>query len=146
VFSSIWSEYKAQLGCNRSAAQEGTITTEVFQGGYLAWVKSEDLIYVIKNDGSWSVHPNGWTSGEETLPCEAARSNGYPTMGFGKLWCNDVTVNSSLGTPLYKEEPDNYAEQQIFESGQIFRTFVHSGVGKTLVLFVLLNDGTGRVI
>ena len=138
-FSSIWQEYKTQLGCNRSIVQIGSITVEAFQGGYLVWIKAEDRIYAIQNNGDWSVYPNSWVQGENSLPCERASSIGYPAMGFGKLWCNDSTVNGSLGTPLDKEKPDDNAQRQIFENGQILRA--HNGI-----TFVLLNDGTGRVV
>ena len=134
AFGSVWREHTTQLGCNQGSVQTGPITIEAFQNGYLVWIKAEDRIYVIKHNGQWSVHANSWITGEDDLPCDAARSYGYPAMGFGKLWCNDSAINSSLGAPLDREQPDDNAQRQIFENGQIFRAYR----GKT---FVLVNNG-----
>jgi len=139
AFGSIGSAYTAQLGCSRSAVEYGPITIEAFQGGYLVWVQAEDRIYAIGNDGRWSSHPNSWQAGETSLPCSAAQAYGYPAMGFGKLWCNDSTVNRLLGAPLGPEEPEDNAQRQIFENGQIFRA--HGGE-----TFLLLRDGTGWIL
>lgn len=134
-FFSVWQQFSRQLGCNTSSASTDTITHQPFQGGFLVWIKSEDRIYALQYAAQqWETYPNTWTPGDESLPCEAARSYGYPAMGFGKLWCSNSTLNSVLGAPLGKEVPDDYAMRQIFELGQIFRV---QG-GKTFILF---NNG-----
>ncbi len=115
TFGSVSREYTAQLGCNQGSVQTGPITIEAFQNGYLVWIASE-----------------------EDLLCDAARAYGYPAMGFGKLWCTDATVNSSLGAPLDREQSDDNAQRQIFEKGQIFQAYQ----GKT---FVLVNNGNSWI-
>jgi hypothetical protein len=138
-FHTFGSEYLADLGCSLNDAEVGTITIEPFQGGYLAWIKADDLIYAIGDDGRWSAHPNSWQAGEASLPYSAAQTYGYPAMGFGKLWCSNVTINRMLGAPRGPEEPNDSAQRQLFENGQIFRV---QG-GRT---FILLHDGTGWIL
>lgn len=139
AFGSLGDEYVARVGCSRNAVEYGAITIEAFEGGYLVWIQAEDRIYAITNDGRWSTHPNSWQAGEASLPCSAAQTYGYPAMGFGKLWCSNATINRMLGAPRGPEEPNDSAQRQLFENGQIFRV---QG-GRT---FVLLYDGTRWIL
>lgn len=135
VFFSIWYENKEGLGCNTSDVITSPITYEPFENGYLVWNKLSDFIYVLPKGAHWSQHANNWTSNENPIPCNQAQQFGYPTMGFGKLWCDSEKVRTALRNPVSEELPNEFAQQQTFEGGFVFEIFG----GKKVILF---EDGT----
>ncbi len=134
-FASLWSNYSNRLGCSITDVITSAITSEEFQKGYFIWVKYSDKIYSLPNGGAWQQHNNPWTAAEDAYSCDRARQYGFPIMGFGKIWCNSFEIMQNLGDPVSSEKPNEYAQQQIFEGGFIFKIYG----GYTLVLF---DDGT----
>lgn len=135
LFQPVWLPLQTRLGCNVSGVERGsTITTEAFQNGFLVWFAATDQIYALRYNASWSAHANTWQPGEASFSCPDAESMGYPAMGFGKLWCNEVEIRNSLGAPLGKETPDGNAHRQYFEHGEIF--YANGRI------FVLFSDQT----
>ena len=139
AFQTIWVERQDELGCSRGPVQLTTVTVEAFEGGFLVWIKASDRIYVLRNGSSWSTYPNTWTSGEDDLPCDAARSYGYPAMGFGELWCTDHEVYESLGPPLNREIPRDGAKWQPFDNGETFQ----APAGE---IFIVYDDQTWEIV
>lgn len=130
TFLFTWQAYKQKLGCSISSVQQDTITIEKFERGYMAWVKSIDKIYVLPFNERWSRYENTWTPSEPVL-CVDAQQYGYPAMGFGKLWCTNPQVRTSLGNPLDKELPKEATQSQEFEKGLI----IEAAVDRVIIIF-----------
>lgn len=137
VFASVWSANRDRLLCATTPAILDTVTQQRFANGYLVWSKTTDSLYVLPFAGEWSEHPNEWTSADPVYSCAQAQALEQPTMGFGKLWCEDLDVRAALGDPVDSERPKEFAAQQFFLNGMIFE--IEHG---TVILFA---DGTWEI-
>ena len=106
------------------AAQGPKVVTsaagESFENGQMFWIEVLDQIIIAGNDGqSWFTVEDTWSEAWDEILCEEARAIGYPVRGFGRIWCTDALVQSTLGAPTAAEI--NYADSRLqeFEQGSI---------------------------
>ncbi len=86
-FRTLWQQQRARLGCALNQPAQSDAATERFQRGRMLWRKSNDMIYVIHDDGDWAVFPDIYEEG-------AAEPGGFqppaglrtPVRGFGAIW------------------------------------------------------------
>lgn len=90
-----------------------------FEGGQMLWRGDTDTIYVLYNDGRWTVFPNEWREGDPEYSCGEANSPPTPVRGFGRVWCGHPEVGESLGAVTAAEIGDNASAAQDFVNGAI---------------------------
>lgn len=130
-FSEFWEN---RLGCMIGRAENGTITVEEFENAYLIWIEADGQIYFLSKENKvWFSQKDRYQAGiSPQFACKEAESIGWPTMGFGIIWCE---AQQSFGLPI-TEEKSYIGASQLFKNGQI----IDSGNK----IFILFGESEGQ--
>ncbi len=107
------------LGAATSTAYDETLTFQPFETGFMFYMKSSRVIYVLSKTGvQLSVYANTWNEGDPNGDLTPGpRPNTYvPKRGFGKVWRENPIVPQALGYATADERP-YVGKVQFFERG-----------------------------
>lgn len=138
---------EGSLGCPIGEAAMGRwVADQQFERGYMYWRDNEgasaNYIYVLyylggtnKAQGYWERYEDTWAEDMDELSCAEATLPNGPARGFGKVWCEHVTVRLAVGEAT---EPENglHAEFQDFEGGTLLWT------SRLHFIYALFSNGT----
>jgi DNA-binding beta-propeller fold protein YncE len=132
AYSDAW--VAALLRLPRDEAVPATSAFQLFERGLMLWRADTKLIYVLRNDGTWSVYGGTW---DETQPADdpawvPPAGLFRPVQAFGKLWRTEAGLASRLGWALSPEQ-DYAMLAQVFEGGTLLR----GPEGEVYALFLL---------
>jgi hypothetical protein len=95
-----------------------------FTGGWMFWIGSERMIYVVYNDGNfprWERYADAWVEGMPERDPSIVGPAGLwqqPRRGFGYLWRNNVAVRGRMSWALHEwETAYDAAIQQVGAEG-----------------------------
>jgi hypothetical protein len=88
--------------CPSGPARTGPGAEQHFQHGTMLWLQSDDIIYVLYDDGqiyAWDAYTDTWNEGDpESDPNIVPPPGLYqPLRGFGKVWREQPNVRARLG-------------------------------------------------
>ena len=84
---SLWQAQRDRLGCPVNTPVQSDAATERFQRGRMIWRKSNDMIYVLYDDGDWAMYPDIYEEGApEPSGFEPPPGLRTPVRGFGATW------------------------------------------------------------
>jgi hypothetical protein len=113
AFRALWQQQRAQLGCALNQPAQSDAATERFQRGRMIWRKSNDMIYVLYDDGDWAMYADIYEEG-------APEPGGFqpppglytPVRGFGAIWRAKLGgANARIGWATQ----DEYAVSVLFQ-------------------------------
>jgi hypothetical protein len=109
---------------------------------FMLWFSMENMIYVLLPDGRWETFPDTWTEQEPEFTCNPydgePQSPPLPRRGFGKLWCQQPNLQTTMGPVPREERLCQHAVLQTFERGRVLACFEDA----TVRYFQLRNDGS----
>ncbi len=118
---------------------------QYFEGGVMLWGLDENeisSIWVLYNavqnkqeSSDWAKYKDTWTSSEPAPNCPKIDPEKGPFMGFGKVWCDNSTIQTSLGNAQEKEDANNDATIEFYENGLLF------SIPQDKRVWVVLNSG-----
>jgi len=78
---------------------------QAFQYGYMIWLQSNDMIYVMFQDGTWEQFPDSFYDGMMEIDPNITAPYGFvqPRRGFGVIWRQHRHVRDALGWGLHVE-------------------------------------------
>jgi hypothetical protein len=78
---------------------------QVFATGMMLWREDIRSIYVLSDDGRWTLHPDTFVEGEPESDPSLSPPAGYlqPIRGFGKVWRENADVRERLGWARSRE-------------------------------------------
>ena len=124
-FAGTWSMVQDRIGCTTGSHSATWVAEEAFENGRMYWRKDNNTIYAVYNRGGWEAYPTTWHEGDPYFSCPDAdtpnESPPTPVMGFGKVWCTQLSVRQSLGWATEAEHGSD-ATVQHFEHGFMLRT------------------------
>jgi hypothetical protein len=127
----------AKLGCAEAEEEAVQVVRQAFESGLMIWRSDTGQITVIRRDGDWSVHRDGWKEGEPLAdPGAAPAGLSAPERGFGKLWRDVPEIRQALGWARGGEQQLVGAVQP-FARGQMLWTADKQ-------IYVLLDGGSWR--
>lgn len=86
-FQALWGQQRARLGCATKQAVRSDAATERFERGRMVWRQSNDLIYVLYDDGDWTAYPDIYQEGApEPGGFQPPEGLYVPVRGFGAIW------------------------------------------------------------
>ena len=127
----------AQLGCPTELERTAQFAVEPFERGTLFYRDDEKRIYVLFADKTWSAFDDTWNASLPDDSCPSVQIPAgltKPRRGFGKVWCDQSKVRSSIGAAIAIEHGLYSALTQRFERGQMFASEQPS------LVFVLYSD------
>ncbi len=134
----LWQEQRAQLGCPVNQLVTSDAAAQGFQHGVMLWRKSNDMIYVLYDEGDWAAYPDISVDGEpEPAGFDAPPGLVTPVRGFGATW---RTRLGGTGARIGWATEQEYAvsiQVQDFEHGLIF---LPAG-GMNGAVYLLGDDG-----
>ncbi len=98
------------LGCPVGSPPQAQTTTgayQTFQSGFMLWLDSNDTIYVVGSDGTFTRYPDTWDAAadpESTGRTPPAANLTEPARGFGKVWRENPDVEELLGWAIGPEQ------------------------------------------
>ena len=94
-----------------------------FATGVMLWREDTHAIYVLSDDGHWSVYPDTFTEGEPESDPSLSPPAGYlqPIRGFGKVWRENPDVAERVGWARGREAAATGSIQP-FERGVLIGT------------------------
>ena len=96
------------LGTATGTAYDETLTFQPFENGYMLYMKSSRVIYVLSKTGvQLSVYADTWNEGDPNGDLTPGpRPNTYLSKrGFGKVWRENGVVQQALGNATTDEQP-----------------------------------------
>ena len=76
-----------RLGCALNQPEQSDAATARFQRGRMIWRKSNDMIYVLHDDGDWAAYSDIYDEGAAEPEGFQAPAGLYtPVRGFGAIW------------------------------------------------------------
>ncbi|HEY8293283.1 MAG TPA: hypothetical protein VIG44_12380, partial [Thermomicrobiales bacterium] len=107
------------LGAATGTAYDEMLTFQPFETGYMFYMKSSRVIYVLSKTGvQLSAYTDTWNEGDpngDLTP--GAHPNTYvPKRGFGKIWRENGVVQQALGYATADEQPYT-GKVQFFDRG-----------------------------
>jgi len=113
----VWFFSPAPDICPASPATITDGAQQRFERGIMLWLRSEDRIYVLFDDGQhprWSVYQDEWDESKPTMDpeIEPPPDRQQPVRGFGLLWREDGTVRQRLGWAIDEERGYQTAVQR----------------------------------
>ena len=83
----LWQAQRDRLGCPVNTPVQSHAATERFQRGRMIWRESNDMIYVLYDDGDWAMYPDIYEEGAPEPPgFEPPPGLRTPVRGFGATW------------------------------------------------------------
>ncbi len=107
------------LGAATGTAYDEMLTFQPFERGYMFYMKSSRVIYVLSKTGvQLSVYADTWNEGDPNGDLTPGpRPNTYaPKRGFGKVWRENAVVQQALGDATTDEQP-SVGKVQFFARG-----------------------------
>ncbi|MDQ2786212.1 MAG: hypothetical protein M3Y58_14560 [Chloroflexota bacterium] len=107
------------LGAATGTAYDETLTFQPFESGYMFYMKSSHVIYVLSKTGvQLSVYADTWNEGDPNgdLAPGPRPNTSLPKRGFGKVWRENAVVQQALGYATTDEQP-SIAKAQFFARG-----------------------------
>ena len=107
------------LGTATGTAYDETLTFQPFESGYMFYMKSSRVIYVLSKTGvQLSVYTDTWNEGDPNGDlAPGPRPNTFvPKRGFGKVWRENAVVQQALGYATTDEQP-SVSKVQFFDRG-----------------------------
>ena len=127
-FAAVWNAVKDRTGCATSAAIEGLVAEENFDGGKMFWREPLDYaqVMMLLNNGTWQIVKHApFVEGSPDFKCPDAntpeRCPPTPKRGFGMVWCDVPHVRSSLGNATDCERGYR-GTMQTFDRGSVLRS------------------------
>ena len=138
-FGKIYSEnpnVARLVGCPLEQEKGVFVAEQFFQKGYMFWRNDTRQIYVMMNDGRWSVYSDTWNEGDPSPTSTPPPPAGLvePVRGFGKVWREQKGVRDGLGWATERERGFDGSVQP-FERGAML-------LSDRRFIFVLSTDGT----
>lgn len=135
-FRTLWAQQRARLGCALNQPAQSDAATERFQRGRMIWRSSNDMIYVLYDDGDWAVYQDIWEEGTPEpggfQPPEGLRT---PVRGFGAIWRARLGgTNARIG----------WATQDEYAVSVLFQDFEKGLMLEMEGKIYLLGDNGGR--
>ncbi|MCA1669312.1 MAG: hypothetical protein LC793_18335 [Thermomicrobia bacterium] len=96
------------LGAATGTAYDETLTFQPFENGFMFYMKSERVIYVLSKTGvQLSVYADTWNEGDPNgALTPGPRPDTYaPKRGFGKVWREHSVVQQAIGYATTDEQP-----------------------------------------
>lgn len=136
-----------QMGCPTEPALFDPIAINEFgeetpTDRFMLWFSHEQKIYVLLPDGTYQSFDDTWVEDvDPTYPCNPfgveEDSPPLPRRGFGKLWCDNPELQTTLGPVPREERLCQYAVLQRFEQGRLLACFEDA----TIRYFRILDNG-----
>lgn len=87
AFRSQWQQQRTRLGCPLNQATQSSAATERFERGRMIWRENNDMIYVLNDDGDWTVYGDIYIEGApEPEGFQPPAGLHTPVRGFGAIW------------------------------------------------------------
>jgi uncharacterized membrane protein (DUF373 family) len=120
-FRQVWD--RARLGCPAAVETASWAAWQKFEGGALLWWETTRRIYVLYQDGRWTVFDDLWTTGNpESDPSIAPPAGRFqPVRGFGKVWRERQGVREKLGWAIEREQGLCITAQMFEKAGLMMR-------------------------
>lgn len=117
VCPDVWFFNPAPQSCPATAAETGPGAEQLFEHGRMLWVESQDLIYVLFDDGQthrWYPYLDVWEEGMLEIDPTIVPPAGYyqPSRGFGLVWREQPYVRERLGWAVEVESGYETAVQR----------------------------------
>ena len=100
--------------CPLDEAISSWAAEQVFEGGRMLWLQeirsgeqtSNNLLFVLYNDGEWKWYPDTWTPDQPESDPSLTPPQGrvQPQRGFGKVWRDEPEVRERLGWGMSPEQ------------------------------------------
>lgn len=107
---------------------------------FMLWFSHEGQIYVLRPDKSWQTYPDTWTEDQPTFACNPLggepTSPPLPRRGFGKLWCEDKELQTTMGTVAKEERLCQHTVLQPFQKGRLLACYEDA----TIRYFRVMDD------
>lgn len=132
-FADIWRAEQGRLGCATNNAHGTWTAVESFETGLMFWREDIDRVYAVYQSGTWQSYANTWRDGDPIYTCGTAATPPTPLRGFGRVWCNNTSVRSGLGSATDLERGFD-ATVQDFQRGSILRM-------DTGTIYLFFGDG-----
>jgi hypothetical protein len=135
-----------RLGCALAAATFDRVGINEFGEGpdferFMLWFEAEQQIYVLRPEGRWQAYPDTWSEEQPEFSCNPLggeeSSPPLPRRGFGKLWCSDPEIQSTMGTIAREERACQHSVTQRFVQGRLVACYEDA----TIRYIRLLEDG-----
>jgi hypothetical protein len=119
-FRALWQQQRARLGCALNKPAQSDAATERFQRGRMIWRKSNDMIYVLYDDGDWAAFPDISVDGAPEPEGFQAPAGLYtPVRGFGATWRAELGGTSARIGWATQDEYGVSVQFQDFEKGMM---------------------------
>ena len=110
--------------CPRNVPLADQGVYQVFENGYMLWVRRTDAIYVLYNDDvnpRWEVYRDFFVEGmPQEFNANPPVNRWEPVRGFGLLWRNNSSVRDRIGWATQQYETPYSIKLQIGNDGAIF--------------------------
>ncbi|MCX7669086.1 MAG: hypothetical protein N2439_03315, partial [Anaerolineae bacterium] len=135
-FRTLWTQQRARLGCALNPPTQSDAATERFQYGRMIWRRSNDMIYVLYDDGDWAMFADIYEEGApEPGGFQPPAGLRTPVRGFGAIW---RTKLGGTAARIGWATQDEYAVSVVFQDFE--RGLMLEMEGKVY----LLGDNGGR--
>jgi hypothetical protein len=111
----------------------------------MLWRDTSDSIYVVFDDGTWTVAQNRFVEGRDPeYSCGIPQSPPSPRRGFSQVWCFHPNVKEKIGSAIEREVGYGMAGGgpaelfQDFEGGTMYQSHHFNTV------YALFANGTWR--
>ncbi|RMF81445.1 MAG: hypothetical protein D6737_04955 [Chloroflexi bacterium] len=112
--------------CPQSQALTSQATFQIFENGFMLWVRSQDIIYVMYNDGAlptWQAFNDPFvdpTPERTILMTPPPGEYWQPRRGFGEIWLMNPEVRQRIGWAVQQWEDIFSSRVQISTDGTVF--------------------------
>ncbi|MCL4262901.1 MAG: hypothetical protein KJ069_06785 [Anaerolineae bacterium] len=127
--------------CPAGPAQFGAGAEQHFEHGLMLWLESQDMIYVLSEDGlsrQWHVYLDEWEEGMPENDPTIIPPTGYfqPERGFGLVWREQTMVRERLGWAIDMESAyDTAVQHTSFSYSNVYIRAADGNVWRLLPLF-----------
>jgi hypothetical protein len=140
-------DLEGKMGCAEGPATFDPVAINEFGDSpetdrFMLWFSNDRLIYVLLPDGTWSIYDDTWDESQPEFLCNPfggePASPPLPRRGFGKLWCESMELQATLGPVPREERLCQHAVLQTFQTGKMLACFEDA----TIRYFRLHDDQT----
>ena len=129
--------FPERLGCAVSPGQESPAAYQPFELGTMLWHGQARIIYVLRQDGTWSGYEDTWKEGQPDHDPALVPPQGLyqPVRGFGKVWRERLRGSEAwIGWATAPERAFGTVAQY-YANGLLLK-------GEDELLYILYSDGT----